>query len=69
MEYKKLYQDLTGRILNGKGESTVHQRHAAFENTDLPQPLNVLIEKVAYQSYKVTDSDFAAVKATGVTED
>lgn len=24
---------------------------------------------MAYQSYKVTDSDIAAVKATGVTED
>jgi len=69
MEYKKLYQDLTGRILKGKGESTTQQRQAAFDQTDLPEPSNTLINKVAYQSHKVTDSDISAVKATGVTED
>jgi hypothetical protein len=69
MEYKKLYQDLTGRILKGKGESIPQQRQAAFDNFDLPEPLNVLINKVAYQAYKVTNSDIAAVKASGVTED
>ena len=69
MEYKKLYQELTGRILKGKGERTIKQRQAAFDNTDLPAPLNALIEKVAHEAYKVTDNDIAAVKATGVTED
>ena|ERR1700760_3921520 len=69
MEYKKLYQDLTDRILKGKGESTPQQRQAAFDNTDLPKSLNALIDKVANHAYKVTDNDIAAVKATGVTED
>ncbi len=69
MEYKKLYQDLTDRILQGKGQSTPQQRQAAFDNGDLPKPLNTLINKVAHSAYKITDSDIAAAKETGVTED
>src|SRR6185437_10480318 len=69
MEYKKLYQDLMYRILKGKGDSTPQLRQAAFDHINLPQPLGALIDKVAHQAYKVTDSDIAAVKETGVTED
>lgn len=67
--YKNLYQTLIDRILKGKGNSSQEQRQAAFSNQDLPQPLQSLINKVAYQAYKVTDSDIEAVRQTGITED
>ena len=69
MEYKQLYQRLIDRILHGKGESEPQQRQAAFDNTGLSQPLNTLIDKVAYRAYQVTDSDIASVKQPGLTED
>jgi len=67
--YEQLYHGLLNRILKGKGFSPQEQRQAAFNNADLPQPLSVLIDKVARHAYKVTDSDIDAVKSTGVSED
>ena len=67
--FEQLYQGLVHRILKGKGNSTQEQRQAAFNNDELPGPLGVLIEKVAYHAYKVTDADIAAIKSTGITED
>ncbi len=69
MKYQQLYQRLIDRVLKGKGKSTVQQRQAAFNNTDLPQAVNPLINKVAHEAYKVTDNDIASAKATGIGED
>ena len=67
--YGPLYHDILNRILNGKGYSSQKERQAAFSNTNLPQPMHTLIDKVAYNAYKVTDEDINALKKTGVSED
>ena len=66
--YGQLYRNLVNRILKGKGYSSQEARLAAFNNADLPQPMHALIGKVAYNAYKVTDSDIDALKETGVSE-
>ena len=60
---------LVARILEGDGRASLAQRRAAFDNAGLPEPLRTLIEKVAKHAYRVTDSDIAAVRASGVTEE
>jgi len=67
--YSELYHNLLSRILKGKGFSPQQQREAAFDNHGLPQPLHNLMEKIALNAYKVTESDIDAVKQTGVSED
>jgi len=69
MTYQQLYQKLVDRILKGTGKCTTEQRQAAFNNADLPPPLNALNDKVAHNAYKVTDNDIAAAKAAGYNED
>jgi hypothetical protein len=68
-EYSQLYHHLVRRILEGTGFSSREQRKIAFENGDLPQPLQTLTDKVAHHAYKVTDSDIDAVKQAGLNED
>jgi hypothetical protein len=36
---------------------------------DLPEPLGPYVAKVRDQSYRVTDADIEALKASGLTED
>lgn len=60
---------LVTRILEGDGESSRAQRHAAFDNAGIPKPLSVLIAKVATHAYQVTDHDVAVVMASGFSED
>lgn len=69
MRYQQLFKHLIDCILYSDGKSTKQQRLSAFENTDLPQPLATLINKVAHHAYRVTDSDINAVKVTGFSED
>jgi alkylhydroperoxidase family enzyme len=57
------------RILEGDGRAPRAQRRAAFDNTELAEPLGTLIEKVAKHAYTVTDQDIAAVTASGLSED
>jgi hypothetical protein len=59
---------LVSRILDGNGEASHEQRRAAFENARLDGPLATLVDKVAKCAYRVTDDDFAAVRAAGLTE-
>jgi alkylhydroperoxidase/carboxymuconolactone decarboxylase family protein YurZ len=65
----KVRKDLVARILEGNGKVSHAQRRAAFDNTLLTEPLRTLINKVAKQPTRVTDEDFAAVKASGLSED
>ena len=69
MKYQKLYQQLIDSVLNEKGESTLQQRRAAFNNANLPAPLNMLITKVTDEAYKITDNDIASAKAAGISDD
>ena len=60
---------LVTRILEGDGKASRGQRRAAFDHTELAEPLNTLIDKVTKQAYRVTDEDVAAAKASGLSED
>jgi hypothetical protein len=63
------HRALVERILNGEGRASADQRARAFNNDDLPPPLDTLIGKVAAQPTRVTEADFAAAKASGASED
>ena len=60
---------LEDRILNGDGRTPPDQRARAFNNAGLPEPLHTLLDKVATRPAQVTNADFAAAKASGVSED
>lgn len=62
-------QAVIDRILRGDGRASAEHRKAAYDNTNVPEKLRPLIEKVAKHAYKVTDEDVAAAKAAGFTED
>lgn|SRR5690242_11100676 len=62
-------QALLKRILEGPGQASVSERHAAFDNGDLARPLDVLIDKVAKHAYRVTDEDINVAKRAGLSED
>jgi hypothetical protein len=57
------------RILTGRGMAPPDLRAKAFEDSDLPEPLAALVDKVAKRSFQVTGADFAAAVAAGFTED
>jgi len=65
----KARKALVARILEGDGTASRAQRRAAFEHTGFAEPLNALIDKVTQQANRVTDEDFAAAKASGLSED
>src|SRR5260370_11285217 len=60
---------VVARILDGDGRASHAQRKSAFNNTGLAEPLSTLIDKVARHAYRVTDEDFAAAGAAGLSED
>jgi alkylhydroperoxidase family enzyme len=60
---------LVTRILEGDGKASRAQRRAAFDNAELPNPMNVLIDKVTKHACEVTDEDIAAARASGLSED
>lgn len=66
---RALYQALVDRVLNGEGTASAQQRAGAFRNEGLSPPLDVLVGKVAARPVQVTEADFAAVRASGVSED
>jgi len=63
------YRALVDRILNGPGRTTPGQRAGAFNNADLAPPVHALIHKVAMTPTRVTDTDFAAARAAGFSDD
>ena len=60
---------LEDRIVGGEGSTSPDQRARAFSNSGLPEPLHTLLDKVATKPTQVSDADFAAAKASGVSED
>jgi hypothetical protein len=68
-EKRGVFQGLVDRVLNGAGKASVKERARAFGNEGLAPPLDELIGKVATAPAQVTDADFAAALAAGVTED
>jgi alkylhydroperoxidase family enzyme len=69
VELARLHRELVARVLESDGKATAEMRRAAFENAGLNDPVRTLIEKVAQHAYRVTDDDFAAVRAAGLSED
>ena len=63
------HQVLVERVLTGAGKASPEQRARAFSNAGVPAPLQALIGKVATSPAQVTDADFAAAKASGLSED
>lgn len=68
-EKRSIHQLLVNRIRQGPGQAPADQRDRAFDNAELPEPLRVLVEKVATRSAQVTDADFAAALEAGLTDD
>jgi hypothetical protein len=64
-----LVRAIEQRILTGPGMAPPDLRAKAFADSDLPEPLATLVDKVANRSFQVTDADFAAAVAAGFTED
>ena len=60
---------LVSRILAGDGTASPNLRMAAFNNSGLAEPLNLLINKVAMDAIAVTDDDIDAAKRSGLNED
>ena len=66
---RSLHRLLVDRILHGPGRAPADQRARAFADTDLPEPLRPLLDKVATASALVTDADFATAMQAGFTDD
>jgi hypothetical protein len=60
---------LEDRILKGEGRASPDQRVRAFSNTGLSGPLHALVDKVATRPTQVTEADFAAAHASGLSDD
>ena len=60
---------LATRILEGAGKASPSERRAAFNNSDLAEPVGSLADKVARHACKVTDGDITAAKVLGRSED
>ena len=60
---------LANRILEGDGKASPSERRAAFNNSGVAEPTGTLVDKVARYAYRVTDKDFAAARASGLSED
>jgi alkylhydroperoxidase family enzyme len=66
---RMVHQALVTRVLQGEGTASRAERRAAFENSELTEPLRTLIGAVATQPTRITDEDVAKVEASGVSED
>lgn len=67
MTKRSIHQALVNRILQGPGQAPAELRALAFGDAELPEPLRPLLDKVARESARVTDADFA--EAAGFTDD
>jgi hypothetical protein len=54
---------LEDAVLRGPGHLDSKLREAIAEGRDVPEPLRALLEKARHEAYKVTDADFAPLRA------
>lgn len=66
---RSIHRLLVNRILQGPGRAPADQRASAFDNARLPEPVRMLVDKVAVKSAQVTDADFATASEAGFTDD
>ncbi|MGH9616261.1 MAG: hypothetical protein ACRD28_05910 [Acidobacteriaceae bacterium] len=67
--FRNAHKALVSRILEGDGTASRAQRRGAFDNAGLGEPMRTLISKVARHPTNVSDEDFAAARASGLSED
>lgn len=60
---------LLARILEGDGKASSALRRAAFDNTGLAKPVDMLVNKVVRDAYRITDEDIDTAKTSGLSED
>ena len=63
------YQALADRILTGPGTTSAAHRASAFASAGIAPAVDPLLTKVANRPTHITDTDYAAAKAAGFTED
>jgi hypothetical protein len=63
------FRALEERVRNGPGTADAGERARAFGNEGLGAPLDALIGKVAARPDQVSDADFAAARASGLSDD
>lgn len=63
------HRALVDRVRNGEGRASAEQRAGAFANEGLSPPLDALIGKVVARPVQVSETDLAAAKASGFSED
>ncbi|HEX5199088.1 MAG TPA: hypothetical protein VFW27_04025 [Actinoplanes sp.] len=68
-EKRTAYGALVDRIRRGPGGTTADQRAHAFENAGVGSAVDPLLAKVATSPARITDADFDAARATGLSED
>lgn len=67
--FTEVQKSLVNRILEGGGETPISVRRAAFNNSGLSKPLDLLVDKVATHANTVTDDDIDTAKLSGLSED
>jgi len=60
--------DLVREVLDGPGVTTRSERAAARDGSG-PESMQAYLTKVREHSYRVSDEDFDALRAAGVSED
>ncbi len=60
---------LVRQIFEAAGKTSPSERRAAFNNSELAEPLGALVDKVARHAYAITDEDINTVRASGFSED
>lgn len=60
--------DIVREVLDGPGVTTRGERLAALEGSG-PEPIRAYITRVREHSYRVSEEDFAALRAEGLSED
>ncbi|BBZ15918.1 carboxymuconolactone decarboxylase family protein [Mycolicibacterium gadium] len=68
-DISRLHDELVDRVLGSGGTAPLPMRRAAYEATGLDEPLQSLVDKVARHADLVSDGDFDAARAQGLSED
>jgi hypothetical protein len=67
---QSLREAFVAGVLEGEGHVAKAQRRAAFDDADLlPEPLRLLVDKVAHRAGAVKDDDVIAARDSGLSED
>ena len=68
-DIRTAYESLIARVLHGPGDTSPMQRRAAFDDQASETPVAGLLHKVAVAASTVSDTDIAAARGSGFSED